>query len=58
MLRERCRNVRNVVSEGLIEIEYCPMETMQADNMTKPLSSVNHAQLLKALNMVELQSQM
>jgi hypothetical protein len=43
--------VREVIQNGLINLEYLPTESMKADIMTKSLPKVKHEYLLGALGM-------
>ncbi|PNF37230.1 Retrovirus-related Pol polyprotein from transposon TNT 1-94 [Cryptotermes secundus] len=47
----RYHYVREVVQNGLIDLEYVPTEIMKADIMTKSLPKVKHEYLLDALGM-------
>jgi len=50
----RFHYVREVIEEGIIEIEYCPTEVMIADLLTKPLSKERFERLRQMMGLINL----
>lgn len=46
----RYHYVKELVKDNVISVEYMPTEKMIADVLTKPLSSIKHAQFLNSMN--------
>ena len=47
----RFHHIREVVAKGDIKVEYCPMEEMTADLMTKSLGRIKHKHFVQKLGM-------
>jgi hypothetical protein len=47
----RFHHVREAVAKGDIKVDYCPMEEMMADLLTKSLGHINHEHFVQKLGM-------